>query len=321
MNNTLRFSDERYPNIENESKLNRSNAKLLFTAVSSGDLETMKSILREDEISLANICLAEGNSCGCGTILDTTLTLYLKACNKSGVDALEGTKLLFEHGANILLRLSCGRGEGAAMDNAIRNDMPQVTSFLLAQGVRCPTVHDCKSVEMIELLILHGADVRDRDRYDCTLIFSELHNYEKQREILDFALSHGLDINAVNIFGRTALNCAACHGNARNVQYLCEKGASLDIKDEHERTPLDSAIYWLRCEFNCWCGRPPLHIDKHKTIQILRDEPSFRHNTAVAMAFSMGLHPRLGAQSKVMEFDDELLRMILEKIGIVASQH
>jgi hypothetical protein len=173
---------------------------------------------------------------------------------------------------------------------------------------------------MIELLVFHGADVKARDRWDETLIFSDLFSNEKQLEILDFALSHGLDINAVNYFGRTALHCAARHSNAPNVQYLCQMGASLDIRDNFECTPLDTAIHWRECEYKCWSGPSPLHTNKELTYEILRDEPSFRENTAAALAFSMGLDPRLGGGSQMRGLDENLVRMILEETGLVKKQ-
>ena len=95
MTHTLRFSNGlRSPSIQYESELNRSNAKLLFLAARSGDLEKMKIILRDDVIGLANICLADKNECGCGDIQGTTLTMFLDACYKSRANAIEGTKLL-----------------------------------------------------------------------------------------------------------------------------------------------------------------------------------------------------------------------------------
>ena len=70
MTHTLRYS--KYKSREVDTELNRSNAKSLFVAVRSGDLETMKQILQNDEIGLANICLAENNGCDCGDIVETT---------------------------------------------------------------------------------------------------------------------------------------------------------------------------------------------------------------------------------------------------------
>ena len=234
-----------------------------------------------------------------------------------GADALEGTKLLVKHDADISVEIFADYGgageEDAAIKKAIWGDMLEVTSFLLAQGIRCPRVHDCKSVEMIQILMLHGADVRARGASNDTLLFSSVYNQEKKRKILEFALSHGVDINSVNLDGMTALNKAACQGNAPTVQYLCEMGASLDIPDRlRGHTPLANAFFYLSRIFYCYCGDGPPHINKRETYRILHDEPLLRHQQ-IAMAFAMGLHPRLGAGSRVLSIDDEVLRMIMKE--------
>ena len=317
MRYTLRYSAAKPSEVN--TKLNRLNASSLFTAASSGELEKMKFILRDDVLGLANICLAEeGHGNLYGDIVDTTLTQYLDACNKSGADALEGTKLLFKHGADISVEIFTGLDgdseEDAAIKKAIWGDMLEVTSFLLAQGARCPLVHDCQSVEMIKILMLHGADVRARDASNATLLFSEVDNQDEKREILEFALSHGVDINSVNLKGMTALNAAACQGNAPTVQYLCEMGASLDIPNKTlGHTPLASAFFYLSHIFLYYDRDRPPHINKRETYRILQAEPSLRHWKAMAMGFAMGLHPRLGAGSRVLSFDEEVLRMILKK--------
>jgi hypothetical protein len=271
----LRYSIDK-PYAE-DNELTKPKAESLFLAARDGDLIQMRLILQDDVIGIADICLMEENSDE--SITATTLTEYLKACRRLGSPAIEGVKLLVEHGARISLETSSSSSDrgtsctSAAMRMAMLYDMVEVVWYFLSQGTRCPTVHDGRSVEMIEMLILYGADVQDRSNSaNDTLLFSSLYDQEKQREILEFALSHGVDINAVDRFGRTALNRATMHGNEPTVRYLCNKGANLDIQDEHGRTALGTAIYWYNDAFN-YSGRgPPPHINKHETYRILRDE-------------------------------------------------
>lgn len=60
-------------------------------------------------------------------------------------------------------------------------------------------------------------------------------------EGLQFCLDHGVDINAVNGAGNTALHFAAGLGADSLVQYLVDHGAKLDIRNKKGRTPLQWA--------------------------------------------------------------------------------
>jgi hypothetical protein len=54
-------------------------------------------------------------------------------------------------------------------------------------------------------------------------------------------LDRGADVNAVNENGETALHIAVTRGDSL-VRFLAERGASLDLKDKYNRTPLDVAM-------------------------------------------------------------------------------
>jgi ankyrin repeat protein len=51
----------------------------------------------------------------------------------------------------------------------------------------------------------------------------------------------GMDVNAVNSMGLTAVMGAANRGSDDVIRFLVEKGARLDAKDNEGRTPLDWA--------------------------------------------------------------------------------
>ena len=48
----------------------------------------------------------------------------------------------------------------------------------------------------------------------------------------------GMDVNAVNSMGLTALHGAANRGSDDIIRFLVDKGAKLDVKDKEGRTPL-----------------------------------------------------------------------------------
>ena len=55
-------------------------------------------------------------------------------------------------------------------------------------------------------------------------------------------MENGLDINAADARGQTALHGAALKGYDQVVQYLLDHGAKPDIKDKRGLTPLDFAL-------------------------------------------------------------------------------
>src|SRR5215472_3429633 len=60
-------------------------------------------------------------------------------------------------------------------------------------------------------------------------------------EAIKLCLEAGLDVNAVDSRGQTALHGAAFQGYDDVVQFLASHGARLDVKDRQGKTPLDSA--------------------------------------------------------------------------------
>eukprot|EP00823_Brevimastigomonas_motovehiculus_P000633 TRINITY_DN107_c0_g1_i1.p1 TRINITY_DN107_c0_g1~~TRINITY_DN107_c0_g1_i1.p1 ORF type:complete len:762 (+),score=204.89 TRINITY_DN107_c0_g1_i1:23-2308(+) len=61
-------------------------------------------------------------------------------------------------------------------------------------------------------------------------------------EVKRLVQSQGLDVNAQNIDGRTAMHAAACRGLPEMIETLCTLNASINVKDRQDMTPLDCAI-------------------------------------------------------------------------------
>jgi ankyrin len=57
-------------------------------------------------------------------------------------------------------------------------------------------------------------------------------------ETVKFCVELGMDVNAVNSMGLTALHGAANRGSDEIIRYLVQQGARLDIKDAEGRTPM-----------------------------------------------------------------------------------
>ena len=61
-------------------------------------------------------------------------------------------------------------------------------------------------------------------------------------QAIQLSLDHGVDINAINTNGLTAMHRAAALGTDKVVKYLAEHGASLNSKNKDGFTPLDMAM-------------------------------------------------------------------------------
>ncbi|HVQ13576.1 MAG TPA: ankyrin repeat domain-containing protein, partial [Vicinamibacterales bacterium] len=61
-------------------------------------------------------------------------------------------------------------------------------------------------------------------------------------EALQMCIDKGVDLNAFNTAGQTAIHVAAGRGLDGVVKYLAEHGAKLDRTDKQGRTPLDVAL-------------------------------------------------------------------------------
>ena len=61
-------------------------------------------------------------------------------------------------------------------------------------------------------------------------------------ESITLLLQAGVDVNAMDSNGRTALHGAAQKGYDEVVRFLASKGGTLDVKDRRGFTPLDAAM-------------------------------------------------------------------------------
>lgn len=102
---------------------------------------------------------------------------------------------------------------------------------------------------VMRLLLAHGADPKIPTFQGTTALMAAAginwvvdQTYDEGQPALLEAvkLCHdlGLDVNAVNSMGLTALHGAANRGSDDIIRFLVEKGARLDVKDKEGRTPL-----------------------------------------------------------------------------------
>ena len=106
----------------------------------------------------------------------------------------------------------------------------------------------------MRLLLAHGADPSLTQKNQTTAlmlaagfgrglgVFAK--DYATDQQMLDgvkVLVEHGVDVNAVNNKGQTAMHFAV-RASDDIVRYLAAHGARLDVKDKQGRTPLDAAL-------------------------------------------------------------------------------
>jgi ankyrin repeat protein len=166
---------------------------------------------------------------------------------KNGVDrepVLEVIKLLLEKGANPNPRSK------EAMP--IRQFMLPTTGSLewVDYTGQTPFLYAARAgdVTVMRLLLKHGADPKISTFQGTTPLMAAaginwtvLQTYDEgfasQLEAVKLCYELGLDVNAANSMGLTALHGAANRGSDEVIKFLVEKGAKLDVKDKEGRTP------------------------------------------------------------------------------------
>jgi ankyrin repeat protein len=164
------------------------------------------------------------------------------------LDAADVVKLLLAKGANPNARLkrpiigrhhtptgdaTLGEGTTPLARAAKSNDLALMRMLLDAGADPTLTLKDRTTVAMIAAA--GGAVV---GAYAVGIPVTEASSLEA----IKLCMEHGVDINAFNTNGQTAVHSAVARGAQTVVKYLAENGAKLDMKDKQGRTPLDVAL-------------------------------------------------------------------------------
>jgi uncharacterized protein len=158
--------------------------------------------------------------------------------------SLDVIKAALEHGADpnaALKQPTPGRGSLDVPDRYLGEG---ATPFLRAAKTG--------DAEVMRLLLAKGANAKaeTKDHTTAMILAAGLSwtmgitNVDEKNalEAIKICVEQGVDVNAVNDKGETALHGAATSGRNEVISYLVEKGAKLDVKDKRGRTPLDIAM-------------------------------------------------------------------------------
>jgi len=314
------------PNKDSLTASQKHNSKLLFEVAKNGDLERMKDILDDDMVGIADFkfILPEDT-----VVFQTTLTVFLSACNQEkadgheiGTKAFEGAVLLVDHGADIMTMVHF---KSNAIKEAVQMNMIDVANYLITAVSNISInmlnifIFSCNSVEMLKLLMHHGADITSREKEGHTILMKNNMDESTQRKIRILALSYGVNVNAECMGGTTALHTAAIYGDLPSVKDLCEAGANLEIKDRHGNTPLETAIVWRRQHWKMREREPP-QTNFNGVVGFLREEASHRYEEGLHYLSTVVEEPHtIGRGSTFSQLDRITQERIMSMVGHVPA--
>ncbi len=164
------------------------------------------------------------------------------------ITSLNLIKFLVAHGAQINTQLKTQQPYRTKVDRGADSMLTTGTTPLIRAAKAGDTV-------VMALLIEKGADPKLTTRNGINAIMAAAGLGTKEEDTIgrkktekeaidsiDLCLNTGVDVNAVDSRGQTALHGAAQKGWDQVVQYLADRGAKVNVKDKKGLTPLDAAM-------------------------------------------------------------------------------
>lgn len=109
------------------------------------------------------------------------------------------------------------------------------------KGMTSEDGHPCRGVEMMQLLLGHGASTLARDLEDFLPLFYAA--YAGCVSCVRHLVELGTPINSRDHQGRTPLYWAACGGKVETARYLLDHGADVHVASAIRRTPISKASW------------------------------------------------------------------------------
>lgn len=212
---------------------NKAGRTLLIIAVGRGDLEMAKLLVQAG---------ASVNDC---TDTPTGSSVLAWAAEGNNLQVIE---LLLDHGADID---GTGRNSQSALFFAAGRNRLAMAKLLLRRGAN-PNKYTGRSttrhlvtpmfaavlegqVEMMELLLAHGANLEKRSSVGATVLMCAAAG--DKPEVLRWLIGKGAKINVQNQWGHTPLTWAVRNGQTENVKILLAAGTDVNVRVSQSDDP------------------------------------------------------------------------------------
>ena len=106
------------------------------------------------------------------------------------------------------------------------------------------------NMEVVEIIVNNSFVRLDNKSTEKATSSTALHLAAKYEhlDVVKFLCEKGASVNIKNDIGSTPLHCAAFTGNTAIIEYLIQKGAKIDEIDKGEKQPLHAAVYTNKLE-------------------------------------------------------------------------
>jgi ankyrin repeat protein len=193
---------------------------------------------------------------------------------KGLLDAPDVMKMLLQRGANVDAQL---RGRAMLLHHEATGNANLVGGS--TPLLKAATTSD---VELVKLLLDAGANPHLTNQQKTNTLMAaaglnwkgiaSIGTEEESIEVIRMLMAKGVDVNAVNEQGETAMHGAAQRGADKVIQFLVEHGAAIDPVNKRGRTPYDEA----QGQFSATAGevgvRRPAHPSTEALLLKLRQE-------------------------------------------------
>jgi ankyrin repeat protein len=154
---------------------------------------------------------------------------------------MEFAKLLVNNGADFKLKDQDG---WSAFRYAVDCANRELVDFLIANGVKVSDFHFAAwrgDLDDVKRFVNQGVDVNVKDDQ---LNWTPLHwaTFTAQRNVAEFLIAKGADVNAGGDWNSTPLHYAVAHGHRELVEFLLAKGAEINKETSSGKTPLYDAV-------------------------------------------------------------------------------
>ncbi|KAH9046072.1 ankyrin repeat-containing domain protein [Lactarius hengduanensis] len=206
-----------------------------WTEAGSGALA---AALRNGQFDLASFLLDHDVDINA---LDHQGTTPLHQLTSQFVVHLEGVQWLLEHDADVNARDNSGQTPlivaSHYQPSLVARYSLELRADMKAQAQGWESSNSKDMLEIIRMLLHHGADTRAKDKYGMTPLHKAAFVGEGT-EVATLLTTHGADVNAKAEDLQTPLHLASRRGNLGAVELLVEHGADISARTKARETPL-----------------------------------------------------------------------------------